>query len=87
MQSLIDAADNLSIPVHTLRRCLYQAGTSYKEVVLDVRMQLARQYLEETHLTLQQIAYQLGYGQPSNFQLAFKKSFKIPPGQWRATRR
>ena len=87
MQSLIDAADNLDVPVHTLRRHLYQAGTSYKEVVLDVRMQLARQYLEETHLTLQQIAYQLGYGQPSNFQLAFRKHFDLPPGQWRATRR
>ena len=84
MQSLPATADALNVPLHRLRSHLYECGTSYKQIILDVRMQLARQYLEDTHLTLQQIGYQLGYTQPSNFQLAFKKYFHKPPGQWRS---
>jgi AraC-like DNA-binding protein len=86
MQSLYVTADALNVPVHTVRWHLYKCGTSYKQIILDVRMQLARQYLEDTHLTLQQISYQLGYAQPSNFQLAFKRYFEMPPGQWRSNR-
>jgi AraC-like DNA-binding protein len=82
MQSLSTTAEALNVPVHTVRWHLYKSGTSYKQIILDVRMQLARQYLEDTPLTLQQISYQLGYAQPSNFQLAFKKYFNKPPGQW-----
>lgn len=84
MQSLAVTAAALDLPVHTLRARLYKSGTNYKKVILEVRMQLACQYLEETHLTLQQISYQLGYSQPSNFQLAFRKYFHKAPGEWRA---
>jgi len=87
MQGLGATADALDIPIHTLRWRLYKNGTSYKKITHDVRMQLACQYLEDTHLTLQQIGYQLGYSQPSNFQLAFKRYFDIPPAQWRLSER
>ena len=83
MQSLAVSAKALNVPVHTLRRHINKCGTSYRQIVLDVRMQLACQYLKDTHLTLQQISYQLGYKQTANFQLAFKKYFKVPPAQWR----
>lgn len=83
MQSLAETAAVLNIPVHTLRLNLYKCGTSYKQIILDVRMHLAKQFLEDTHLTLQQISYQLNYTHPSNFQLAFKKYFNIPPKRWR----
>jgi len=35
--------------------------TSYKNIVLDVRMALACHYLESTHLTIREIAYLLDY--------------------------
>ena len=85
-KSLIETAYALGVTVPTLRWHLYKSNTSYKQIILAIRMELACQYLEDTPLTLQQIGYQLGYSQPANFQLAFKKYFKMPPGLWRNSR-
>tara|TARA_R110002073_G_scaffold2950_8_gene19656 strand:- start:6834 stop:7868 length:1035 start_codon:yes stop_codon:yes gene_type:complete len=85
--SLVESAEALGVSVAKLRWQLGKSKTSYKQILLDVRMTLACQYLEETPLTLQQVSYQLGYHYPSNFQLAFKKYFNCAPGEWRRTRR
>jgi AraC-like DNA-binding protein len=85
-KSLNETAYALGVTVHTLRWHLYKNNTSYKQILLDIRMELACQYLQDTPLSLQQISYQLGYSQPANFQLAFKKYFKVPPGLWRNSR-
>jgi len=82
-KSLIETAEALGVSTHNLRWHLAKTKLSYRKILMDVRMKLACQYLEHTPLTLQQIAYQLGYRYPSNFQLAFKKYFKLSPGEWR----
>lgn len=73
----------LSLSARTLRRYLADAGTSFRRVCLEVRMELAKEYLISTQLTAQEIAYQLGYSQPNNFYRAFKDFFGKPPEQMR----
>ena len=79
MLRLEEAAEELHMSTSQLRKRLYRAGTSYKNLVLEVRMALASHYLESTHLTIQEIAYLLDYAQPGPFSRAFKKYFGHPP--------
>lgn len=73
----------LSLSPRTLRRYLADAGTSFRQVCLDVRMELAKDYLLESPLTAQEIAYQLGYSQANNFYRAFKHYTGLPPERFR----
>jgi AraC-like DNA-binding protein len=81
--SLEKTAPLLSLSARTLRRHLADAGTSFRQVCLDVRMDLARDYLLSSSMTVQEIAYQLGYSQPNNFYRAFKAVYGEPPEQYR----
>ena len=45
----------------TLHRSLIDEGTAFKEILEDVRYRLAVEYLKSGHLTIQEIAYTLGY--------------------------
>ena len=73
MLRLEEAAEELHMSMSQLRKRLYRAGTSYKKLVLEVRMALAAHYLESTHLSIQEIAYLLDYAQSAPFSRAFKK--------------
>ncbi|ARU90759.1 AraC family transcriptional regulator [Pseudomonas sp. M30-35] len=80
---LASAAKALHTSGRTLRRHLSSMGTSYQEVLDDVRRSLALQYLTTTHLPLYEIAYLLGFNDPSNFRRAFKKWTGRPPSAYR----
>ena len=79
MLRLEEAAGELLMSTAQLRKRLYRAETSYKKIVLETRMGLARHYLESTPLSVQEIAYLLDYSQPGPFSRAFKKYYGIPP--------
>ena len=53
----------------------------------EVRCLLAEQYLQDPHLSLQEIALLLGYSEQSAFQRAFKQWTQHTPQQWRLQRR
>ncbi|KAF1054032.1 MAG: putative HTH-type transcriptional regulator [Stenotrophomonas maltophilia] len=67
------AARELHTSGRSLRRHLAGLGTTYQEVLDDVRKRLALQYLTTTHLPLYEIALLLGFNDPSNFRRAFRK--------------
>ncbi len=79
MYRLEEAAEALRLSPGQLRKRLYKAGTSYKQIVLDIRMALARHYLDDTALPVQEIAYLLDYSQPAPFSRAFKAYFGVSP--------
>lgn len=83
--SLASTAPLLALSPRTLRRYLAEANTSFRRVCLEVRMELARDYLANTLLTAQEIAYQLGYNQPNNFYRAFKAFFGVTPDSLRTS--
>lgn len=83
MLKLEEAADNLSLSVSQLRKGLYRLGTSYKKVVLEVRMSLAKHYLAETRLNIDEIGYLLDYAHGGAFSRSFKTAFGYPPIEYR----
>lgn len=84
MFSLEQAAGQLHLTPGQLRKRLYRVGTSYKKIVLEIRMELARHYLLDTGLTIQEIAYLLDYATPAPFSRAFKRVYSVAPEHYRA---
>ena len=68
----------------TLHRRLIDEGTAFKEILEDVRHMLAVEHLKSGHLTIQEIAYTLGYTDLANFRRAFKRWEGIPPSGFRS---
>jgi len=80
---LPDVAAKLRMSPRNLRRRLAEAKTSFREISGDVRMHLAAQYLSDTSLSVEQIAFLIGYGEASNFHRAFKKHTGQTPVEYR----
>ena len=83
---MLEAAAALHLSPGQLRKRLYRAGTTYKKIVLEIRMSLARHYLQDTALPVQEIAYLLDYSQPAPFSRAYKAHFGISPEHHRQKR-
>ena len=83
MPRLEEAARQLLLSPSQLRKRLYRAGTTYKTLVLKTRMELARHYLLDTHLSIQEIAYLLDYATAAPFSRAFKQYFGQAPEFYR----
>lgn len=67
----------------TLHRRLLDEGTSYHDILEDVRHRLAVQHLQGTQLSIQEIAYLLGYNDQANFRRAFKRWEGMAPSEFR----
>jgi AraC-like DNA-binding protein len=66
-------AAELGVSERTLARQLAALGTSFNQVLDQIRKQLALKYVKETDLRLAQVAFVLGYANPPAFSLAFKR--------------
>ena len=66
-------AKSLGHSDRTLTRKLADEGTTYEEVLDQLRQSLALQYIEERGVSLSQIAWLLGYEGSSSFNHAFKR--------------
>lgn len=78
-------AAQIGMSERTLQRRLREEGTSFQEILDNTRHYLARELLRNTGLTLNEVALQLGFAEPSAFFRAFKKWEGCTPGQYRAT--
>ena len=63
----------LGVSARTFSRRLALEGTTYEEVVDQLRRSLALQYLKEPGMSLSQIAWLLGYEGATSFSHAFKR--------------
>lgn len=79
-------ADRLKIGSRTLRRRLAAENTTYKQLVQDVRCQLAEEYLRDSPLSIQEIADMLGYSDVANFRRAFIAWNGHSPAEFRRQR-
>ena len=66
-------AERLHVSVRTLRRRLNEEGSSYRELLEEVRFELGKEYLLDTRLPLAEISDLLGYTEPANFSHAFRR--------------
>jgi len=79
-----NVAKALNLSLRNLQRKLHQADTTYTQVVEDVRHELARQYLEQSHLAINEICYMLGFASLSSFSRAFKRWTGKSPALYRS---
>jgi AraC-like DNA-binding protein len=68
-----NVAKVLGLSLRTLARRLAEEGTTYGEVVDQLRKSLATQYLNDPGMSLGQIAWLLGYEGSTSFNHAFKR--------------
>jgi AraC-like DNA-binding protein len=76
-------AHQVGMSVRSFTRHLTQEGTSFGEVLDRLRHRLALRYLEDPRISLQQIAWLLGYSEIGAFNHAFKRWTGTSPGRAR----
>jgi AraC-like DNA-binding protein len=81
--SLQEVARELAMSVRTLRRRLADQGSSYRQLTDELRRDVAINYLRETDMTVEDIAYALGFSDAANFRQAFRRWTSATPQQYR----
>jgi AraC-like DNA-binding protein len=66
-------ASLLNMSSRNLQNKLDNKSTSYQEILDNLRLGLARQYIEEKNMPISQITYLLGFSDTSNFSRAFRR--------------
>ena len=81
--TLATVADQLAMGVRTLQLHLKEEGTTYQQLLDEIRKELAVKHLQEANLSTTDIAYLLGFAEPSVFFRSFKKWTGVTPGAYR----
>lgn len=76
-----------SIHRRTLNRRLNEDGISFKDLLDEVRYEIARQTLLDTDLQVGDVAATLGYADASAFTRAFRRWSGAAPAEWRSEAR
>ncbi|MDQ0394223.1 helix-turn-helix transcriptional regulator [Labrys monachus] len=82
-----DLASRVGASEPTLRRRLAAAGTSFTEILADIRMTAALYLLQSTDRPVTAIALDVGYDSASRFAARFKARFDFAPSEIRGHRR
>ena len=77
------AESELAVSTRTLTRRLQEEGVSFRQLLAEVREKLACAWLRESELSLHEVAYLLGYSEPSTFFRSFRKWTGHTPAAWR----
>jgi AraC-like DNA-binding protein len=83
--SLNEIAQYINVsPWHLCRLFKTATGTSVTQYLLVMRMERAKDLLENTCLRVKEIMNQVGIRDESHFARTFKKLFSMTPSQYRA---
>jgi len=83
MPTVEDVAGMLFMSAATLNRKLKAEQSSFQQIKDELRYTKAQRLLQDTKLSVDQIADQLGYSDASNFAKAFKNWAGVSPSQFR----
>ncbi len=81
--NLDQVAEQLQISPRHLRRKLTDVGSSYEQLFEQTRKSQAHYLMGETTLSLTEIAYELGFNDPSSLTRACKRWFGSSPSHYR----
>ena len=82
--AIADVAKSLGMSARTMQRRLGELGTTYQDVLDDVRRRSARRLLANTDLGMGEIAFVLGFEEVNSFVRAFHAWERSTPAKWRA---
>ena len=77
----------LHMSPRTLQRRLHESGSGFQRVLDEARHLMARYYLSNSVLELNEAAYLLGFEDPNSFGRAFRSWEGVPPSDWREAHR
>lgn len=77
-----DIAQRLLMTPRSLQRRLADDGTTYREILNDLRHKLAVEYLSQGLYSISEVAYLLGFAELSAFTRAFKRWTGVAPSAW-----
>ena len=81
-----EVAKRLAMSTRTLARKLASEGTTFEEVIDELRRSLALQYINTPSISLSQAAWLLGYEGSTSFNHAFRRWTGAPPSAARVER-
>jgi AraC-like DNA-binding protein len=76
-------AEILGVSARTLHRRLKDEGTTFRGIVTELRLRLARQHLAAGWYSIAEIAVLLGFSNANAFHQAFRRWTGQTPAQWR----
>jgi len=79
-------ADALHMSVRTMHRKLTEVDSNFRTLLVEMRRDLAEQYILDNSLTLTEISLLLGFSEPSSFSRAFKGWTGSAPSEARQAR-
>lgn len=78
-----EAATAQGLSQRSLFRMLAAEGTSFQQLLDETYRSIAQEYLENTSLAVEDIAFRCGFGDGSNFRKAFLRWTGMSPAAWR----
>ena len=84
--SLDDIARRIASSRRQLQRAYAEVGnTTFREHLTGVRMDRAAELLARRSVTVREVAHRVGYRQPAQFAMAFRRHLGVAPSDYRAT--
>lgn len=78
-----EIAKQLGMSARSLRRRLSDEGVPFLRLAEEAQMLAARDMLDNVRLSIQEVAYSMGFSEPSAFHRAFKRWTGMTPKQYR----
>jgi len=82
-----EAARSLGVSARTLTRRLQEEGVSFRALLERARQDLAQGWLGNDGVAIHEVAYLLGYSEPSTFHRSFRRWTGQTPSAWRQSHR
>jgi len=84
LPSMQAVARAVGLSVRSLHRALESEGTTYNDLVDEVRQEFSQRYLARPSLSIGEVSYLVGFSDTSAFFKAFKRWTGRKPGEYRA---
>lgn len=81
--SINTIAKKLLLSARSLQLYLHKENTTYSKLLKDIRISIAKKYLTNNTISIDEITYLLGFSENSAFNRAFKKWTGLTPSQFR----
>jgi AraC-like DNA-binding protein len=77
-------AEKLNLSARSLQRKLSDEKTTFKDILLETRFNIAEELLKQKAFTISEISYMLGYSDLASFSRSFKRYFGVSPQEFKS---